>query len=47
MEIFNLLGFVLTTGSVLLAIYVFRRQMNAQLFLEYTKRYEQIMEAYP
>ena len=33
--------------SLLFAVWVYRRQMNAQLFLEYTRRYEQIMESLP
>ncbi len=41
------LGLLMTAGSILFAAHTYRRQMNAQLFLEYTRRYEQIMESYP
>jgi hypothetical protein len=41
------LGLLFTTISILLSIYVYKRQMNAQLFLEFTKRYEEIMRTYP
>jgi hypothetical protein len=37
----------LTAASVLWGVYVYRRQMNAQLFVEYTKRYEEVMRSYP
>ena len=45
---------VATLGSIFLAeiglihgVRVYRRQMNAQLFLEYTRRYEETMAAFP
>lgn len=43
----TVLGLVLTAVSILIGVYVFRRQMNAQLFLDYTKRYEEVMRSYP
>lgn len=47
MELLTTLGLFLTAASILFGVYVFRRQMNAQLFLEYTKRYEEVMRSYP
>ena len=47
MQVLNVLVLFVTAIGVLVGVYVFRRQMNAQLFLEYTKRYEEIMRSYP
>jgi hypothetical protein len=47
MDILAAVGPVLAAVSILIGVYVFRRQMNAQLFVEYTKRYEQVMLSYP
>lgn len=41
------LSVVIAVVTVLLGIRVYRRQMNAQLFVEYTGRYEQIMGSFP
>jgi hypothetical protein len=41
------LSVVIAVLTVLLAIRVYRRQMNAQLFVGYTGRYEQIMGSFP
>ena len=41
-----LLVFVTFIG-LLIGIRTYRRQTNAQVFLEYTKRYENIMESFP
>lgn len=41
------LGHVVTALSVLLAIYVYRRKMNSQVFLEFTRRYEEVMDRFP
>ncbi len=37
------------TGAIglLIATAIYRRQMNAQLFLQYTQRYEEVMQAFP
>ncbi len=37
------------TGAIglLAATVIYRRQMNAQLFLQYTQRYEEVMQAFP
>lgn len=34
-------------ASIWIALRVYRRQMNAQLFVAYTQRYEEIMSAFP
>lgn len=34
-------------GALLVGIGVYRRQMNAQMYLEYTKRCDQIMRCFP
>jgi hypothetical protein len=47
MDLLTALGLFLTAASILIGVYVFRRQMNAQLFLEYTKRYDEVMRSYP
>jgi hypothetical protein len=39
-------AFLMVVGLVI-GVLIYRRQMNAQLFLEYTKRYEDIMNAFP
>ncbi len=43
----TLFGVLLTAAGVFQAIRVYRRQMNAQLFLAYTQRYDEIMGAFP
>ena len=43
----TLVGVLLTAGGIFLAVRVYRRQMNAQLFLAYTQRYDEIMGAFP
>ena len=43
----TILGFPLAVLGLFGAIYTFRRQMNALLFLEYTKRYEEIINSFP
>jgi len=37
------IGSLAAAISIVVGVVVFRRQMNAQVFLEYTKRYEEIM----
>jgi hypothetical protein len=46
-QIVTLAGVLFTAAGIFLAIYVYRRQMNAQLFLEYTRRYEEVMRSFP
>ncbi len=38
---------LLAVASVVVAFVVYRRQCNAQVFLEYTKRYGEIMNTFP
>ena len=38
---------VFTAASVLLGVVIYYRQSNAQVFLEYTKRYSEIMNRFP
>ena len=38
---------LLTVTSILWGVRVYRRQMNAQLFLEFTRRYDEVMRTYP
>ena len=44
LDIVTSIGIIGTLG---LGIYVYRRQMNAQIYLEYTKRCDQIMRCFP
>jgi hypothetical protein len=46
-DLLTALGLVGTAVSILVAARVYRRQMNAQLFLEYTKRYEELANRWP
>ena len=46
-QIATLASVIFAGASLLFAAHVYRRQMNAQLFIEFTKRYEQIMEGFP
>lgn len=43
----TLLGVLCTAAGVFLGVRVYRRQMNAQLFLAYTRRYDEIMGTFP
>jgi len=43
-SVFTFFGLVLTAISIIWVVHIYRRQMNAQLFLEYTNRYDQIMQ---
>ena len=38
---------VVATSGVLFGVHVYRRQMNAELFLAYTRRYEDVMASFP
>ena len=46
-DIGTLVSLVVAAGGLFFGIRVYRRQMNAQLFLEYTSRYELIMSSFP
>ena len=46
-QIGTLISMVVAAVGLVIGVVVYRRQMNAQLFLEYTRRYEQIMESFP
>ena len=41
------LTLLITFIGVLVAMYHFRRQMNVNIFVEYTKRYDAIMDKFP
>lgn len=43
----TLLLAVFTAASLIIAVFVYYRQCNAQVFLEYTKRYSEIMNRFP
>jgi hypothetical protein len=46
-QIATVLSLLLTAGALLFGIWSFGKQMNSQLFLTYTERYEGIMGAFP
>ena len=46
-QIGTLISAFLMFVGLAIGVLMYRRQMNAQLFLEYTKRYEDIMNAFP
>lgn len=46
-DILTLIGPIGTCVAVGVAIWVYRRQMNAQMYLEYTKRCDQILQCFP
>ncbi len=43
----TLLSVLVGVGGLVFGILAYQRQMNAQLFLEYTNRYEQVMASFP
>ena len=43
----TLISAILMFFGLIIGVLIYRRQMNAQLFLEYTKRYEEIMNTFP
>jgi hypothetical protein len=43
----TLFSAILMFVGLIIGVLIYRRQMNAQLFLEYTKRYEEIMNTFP
>lgn len=46
-QVATLVGVLLAAAGVFFAVYVYRRQMNAQLFLEFTRRYDDILRSFP
>ncbi|MCF7823054.1 MAG: hypothetical protein K9N35_02685 [Candidatus Marinimicrobia bacterium] len=46
-QIATLIGVAVAAGSLIIGVIAYKRQINAQLFIEYTKRYEQIMSQFP
>ena len=45
-DMYTFSGLLFTAIAIFWAVYTYKRQMNAQLFLEYTSRYDQIMQSY-
>ena len=43
----TLVSILIAAIGLFVGVYVYRRQMNAQLFLEYTRRYEETMAQFP
>ena len=43
----TILSLLMTVGALLFAIWSFRRQMNCNIFLTYTRRYEEIIGSFP
>lgn len=46
-QIATLASLLVATIGFFFGVRVYRRQMNAQLFLEYTRRYEEVMASFP
>lgn len=46
-EIATLLSIVIAALGLFVGIHIYNRQMTTQVFLQYTKRYEDIMESFP
>ncbi len=46
-ELLTLAASVATIAGVVFAVRIYRRQMNAQIFMTYTQRYEAIMACFP
>jgi hypothetical protein len=47
LEILNLISIIVGFGVVAYTVNNYRRQMNAQVLLKYTERYERILEQFP
>lgn len=47
LQIATLISVLLGIGAFFFGVHTYRRQMNAQVFLEYTGRYEEIMKSFP
>lgn len=45
MDTINVIGSIATALGVAFGVLVYRRQMNAQLFLDYTKRFDELMRS--
>ena len=43
----TLIATVIAAVGLIVGIRVYRRQMNAQVFIEYTKRYEKVLSSFP
>jgi hypothetical protein len=43
----TLLLVAIATLSIFVGVFIYRRQCNAQVFLEYTKRYSEVMNRFP
>lgn len=46
-SLITVLASLATVVGVIVAVQIYRRQMNAQVFLAYTQRYEDIMSSFP
>jgi hypothetical protein len=45
--ILTLISILVATGAFLSGVAAYKNQMNAQLFLEFTKRFEEVMQSFP
>lgn len=46
-QIATIVSLLLTAGALLFGLWSFRKQVNCQVYLAYTERYEKIMESFP
>ena len=46
-QLSTVIGSVAAAAAILVAVYVYNRQMNVQVFLEYTKRFDEVMTTFP
>lgn len=46
-QIATIVTLLLTAGTLLFGMYSFGKQINCQVYLAYTERYEKIMESFP
>lgn len=44
---FTPVSILIAAFSLFFGVYIYRKQTNIQIFLEYTKRYENIMDSFP
>jgi hypothetical protein len=47
LRVATLISGIATFAGLLVAIFVYKRQTNAQIFMEYTRRYEEVMGGLP
>jgi hypothetical protein len=47
LQVITIISIVAGIGSFIVGIVIYNRQMNAQVFLQYTQRYEEIMKSFP